>query len=223
MTLVVACVLACDWCLSYGRTQRFAIDEIVIDQISHSEFLEISDGYIWLKTGKLRVGETIDWEENVVCELPYWSIILPLTLISAWLLLRKPRPAKRSTSPWILTMRELFRGRRRKLGVVVLGLTCVLACDWCISYGQTRRFVTDQTSRYEFIEISEGYISLKTTELKAVQGTRFGFWGPTIYFEDNVVFEIPFWSFVLPPALLSAWLLLSNPRPPQTTTSEVFR
>ena len=31
--------------------------------------------------------------------VPYWSIVLPLTSLSAWLLLSKPRPTKRAESP----------------------------------------------------------------------------------------------------------------------------
>ncbi len=31
--------------------------------------------------------------------LPYWSVVIPLTLLSAWLLLSKPRQTKPSTEP----------------------------------------------------------------------------------------------------------------------------
>ena len=34
-----------------------------------------------------------------IMTVPYWSIVLPLTLLSAWLLLSKPRPVKRVTPP----------------------------------------------------------------------------------------------------------------------------
>lgn len=33
----------------------------------------------------------------MIC-VPYWSIVIPLTLLSAWLLLSKPRPAKPQTA-----------------------------------------------------------------------------------------------------------------------------
>lgn len=32
-----------------------------------------------------------------ICVIPYWSFVIPLTLLSAWLLLSKPRPAKVTT------------------------------------------------------------------------------------------------------------------------------
>jgi hypothetical protein len=45
------------------------------------------------------IGESSDGTEDGieidVYAMPYWSIVLPLTATSAWLLLSKPRPAKR--------------------------------------------------------------------------------------------------------------------------------
>lgn len=38
-------------------------------------------------------------EGSVLPMIPYWSIVLPLTMLSAWLLLSKPRPVKPSTQP----------------------------------------------------------------------------------------------------------------------------
>ena len=32
-----------------------------------------------------------------MCVIPYWSLVLPLTLLSAWLILAKPRKAKAAT------------------------------------------------------------------------------------------------------------------------------
>jgi hypothetical protein len=37
------------------------------------------------------------WEHWLL--IPYWSIVMPLTLLSACLLLRKPRPPKKPTQP----------------------------------------------------------------------------------------------------------------------------
>lgn len=33
-------------------------------------------------------------EESVTWTIPYWSIVIPLTTLSTWLLLRKQRPTK---------------------------------------------------------------------------------------------------------------------------------
>ena len=36
-------------------------------------------------------------DEAEWCRIPYWSLVLPLTLLSAWLILAKPRKAKAAT------------------------------------------------------------------------------------------------------------------------------
>lgn len=36
----------------------------------------------------------LEYENSVVCVVPAWCIVLPLTLLSAYMLLSKPRPAK---------------------------------------------------------------------------------------------------------------------------------
>ncbi len=37
------------------------------------------------------------WRKAYVLIVPYWSLVLPLTLLSAWLILAKPRKAKAAT------------------------------------------------------------------------------------------------------------------------------
>ena len=45
-------------------------------------------------TGNVSVRAVID---QMSCKAPYWSVVLPLTLLSAWLILVKPRKAKTAT------------------------------------------------------------------------------------------------------------------------------
>ena len=43
------------------------------------------------------IGDEVD--QTGVLRAPYWSIVIPLTLLSAWLLLSKPRIAKSPEKP----------------------------------------------------------------------------------------------------------------------------
>jgi len=54
------------------------------------------DGFIWLiNICGFRIGFFLPPQcFHLVCLVPYWSIVIPLTLISAYLLLSKPRVAK---------------------------------------------------------------------------------------------------------------------------------
>ena len=99
------------------------------------------DKILWRRTwcgfdfGKSR--QTFSWGHNYeVVEIwrwwsiPYWSIIIPLTLLSAYLLLSKPRPGKPLDETHARLMREFFRGWRRKIGVLTLVMALALWCLW---------------------------------------------------------------------------------------------
>ena len=46
-----------------------------------------------------RLAELPEGTQHLVTMVPYWSIVVPLTSLSAWLLLSKPRTAKRAEPP----------------------------------------------------------------------------------------------------------------------------
>lgn len=48
------------------------------------------------KTGQIILSGQEIMAEGTGVTLPYWSIVVPLTLLSAWLLLSKPRPPKQN-------------------------------------------------------------------------------------------------------------------------------
>jgi hypothetical protein len=53
----------------------------------------VFDGFIWvISLCGFKVGYQLPPQCcHTVCLIPYWSIVIPLTLLSAWLLLSKPR------------------------------------------------------------------------------------------------------------------------------------
>ena len=54
---------------------------------SHEQAIRIVHWSIWGRN---------TLEEETILYIPYWSLVLPLTLLSAWLILIKPRKAKGS-------------------------------------------------------------------------------------------------------------------------------
>ena len=83
--------------------------------------------------------------------IPYWSIVILLTPLSAFLLLSKPHPSKTAEPEGSDgSIMDFFRGWRRRVEVVTLLLTCVLIAGWVWSY-VISDFVNInlQTSRYQ--------------------------------------------------------------------------
>jgi hypothetical protein len=120
VTLAFACVFAAGGVRSYGARDSLVIETSVMDFgfVSNSGTMMIwfdddvvTYGYVWYtdRPASLDSDEVgIDWDwkwlgfrhfartRNSVnpdsTAVPYWSIVLPLTLLSAWLLLSKPKP-----------------------------------------------------------------------------------------------------------------------------------
>ena len=80
VTLVMACLLTDGWILSASRTDIANFRLLGKQHIVSSEEQSIQWG--------AEVPHTILWD---VWYVPYWSVVLPLTLLAAWLLLSKPR------------------------------------------------------------------------------------------------------------------------------------
>ena len=100
-TLAMACLLTVAWMRSFVIGDRL--------QVASHFLISAGGGVEWQFD---RTGDLIDWTSAPVdpdgifflfrmgsqirrtIYLSYWSLVLPLTLLSAWLLLIKPRPAK---------------------------------------------------------------------------------------------------------------------------------
>jgi hypothetical protein len=119
-------------------------------------------------------------------------------------------------------MREFFRGWKRKVGCVTLGLACASAAIWLRSL-----FVGDglwlvfSNQSYTFVS-ADGRVGCASGQLLGFVKTEIMFksWNrPTDPYRALAVasvppqWMIPYWSVCQPFTLVSAWLLFSKPRP----------
>jgi len=89
VTLVMACVSIMAWVWSLVSTNEFAVFSFLNTRRS------LRSG-----NGRLQFVESGNWfyfEENILFDFPYLLVVLTFALLSAYLLLSKPRVAKRQT------------------------------------------------------------------------------------------------------------------------------
>jgi hypothetical protein len=98
-------------------------------------------------------------------------------------------------------MREFFEGWKRRVGVVTLVLACVLMAP-VVSPTKSRWFQRYGDNFSDVVEITEG--SLMKVRLSL---------GDNGIASRHVLWKVPFWLCALPLSLLSAYLLLSKPKP----------
>ena len=112
VTLAMACVLAVGWMRSYtvfGDVAWFGIGSqqqrmvSLAGRVSWKSY-PVSGEAVWMvrsydKSGPMLSEEQFDlaWSILSGCVIPYWSLVLPLTLLSAWLILGK-KPMSRATT-----------------------------------------------------------------------------------------------------------------------------
>ena len=102
MTLLMACVFTAGWVKShfdYGAIKLFVInrDRAVLDTN-----LSSLNGWLELRfeDASQSRAASLAWPAPIFrIRLPYYIIVVPLTLLSAYLLLSKPRTAERVESP----------------------------------------------------------------------------------------------------------------------------
>ena len=87
VTLVVACVLAVGWVVSYVCEDQWD----AFDMTRHYSIRPIR-GMIYFDV--IDNGQIPFW-----AVIPYWSIVVPLAALSAWLLLSKPRAKSTAKTP----------------------------------------------------------------------------------------------------------------------------
>ena len=71
---------------------EFEIERHVFEYDAHLRFWGFEYGFL-----REAIQPSTRQFRATFCTIPYFSIVLPLTLLSAWLLLLKPRPAKRGS------------------------------------------------------------------------------------------------------------------------------
>lgn len=96
--LILACVFAAGWVRSYSDPDQIRLQSrmsYVEGNVlrSVSLYVELNEGSIQgvRRTTRYFGSGTGVSESSVLWSVPYWSIVDPLTLLSAWLLLSKPR------------------------------------------------------------------------------------------------------------------------------------
>jgi hypothetical protein len=110
-------------------------------------------------------------------------------------------------------MGEFFKGWRRKVGVVTLGLACVFAGAWVHSlttYADLTRLSVHGDCLGGFWRSRNGTIEYVTYRVK---GRPNGDGMPSsirVTLHEEVERSISYWSLTIPLRLLSAWLLLSK-------------
>jgi hypothetical protein len=110
---------------------------------------------------------------------------------------------------------EFFKGWRRKLGLVTLAIACLAAVGW------TRSYVVADTISVDLFW--QQYVMI------SVDGSFAWDWYPSdsagLRYERRIIakkvaaqhrndmlFNAPYWPFVLPLTLICAWLILVRPR-----------
>jgi hypothetical protein len=108
-------------------------------------------------------------------------------------------------------MSEFFDGWRRKLGTVTLMMACVLMTGWLRG-----RFGCDDNASIFVGESTYVGVVLCPYEILFHKFKQFpeSNMAPT---RETVLLIVPYWSVVNPLTLLSAYLLLSKPRPANKT------
>ena len=106
VTLVMVCLLTAWWMRSYVR-----VDVLLIQKSQRYHNLGSHRGHLYWISPRRTAPDAISWHsgdteyarglrnDQVLPDtaIPYWSLVLPLTLLSAWLILVKPRKAKAAT------------------------------------------------------------------------------------------------------------------------------
>jgi hypothetical protein len=120
-------------------------------------------------------------------------------------------------------MREFFRGWQRKVGVATLMVACMLMIVWMRSYVvRFSRTVPSNDTATSYVVSSNGYFMWVHFESGPYpfQGFSQADFPDGSHIGGNGTGPItcryvPYCSIVLPMTLLSAYLLLSKPRPPK--------
>jgi hypothetical protein len=87
VTLLLACVFAAGWVRSQNSIDSFVISDFEFVSLNG----RIDFGVLWRRVS-IGIGEFPEYHAYKC--VYYWSLVLPLTLLSAYLLVSKQRPPK---------------------------------------------------------------------------------------------------------------------------------
>jgi hypothetical protein len=129
---------------------------------------------------------------------------------------------------WGNNMRSYFRGRKRKIGIAALVLSCVFMSAWVRSVAVSELL---DFSRYISVPTNRGYVSGIENDLGYLRLIRQDWHvaadqtmlpkignGPWLQRFDTPIVSIPHWSLVWPMAMIAAWCLLTKSKTPSATS-----
>jgi len=93
VTLVMACVFAGGWVKTLTRYEEMSFHASANLEL----FIESGEGIF--SFGRLVEKNANNFSVLWYCRLPYWLLVIPLTLLSGWLLLSKPRRRQTPIEP----------------------------------------------------------------------------------------------------------------------------
>ena len=102
VTLMLACVFAAGWVRSQYKADVFIMP---LNESSNGVISSRNGEIQWATAEFNHIGKPYEPDgltelknlPTVLRSVPYWPIVIPLTLLSAWLLLSKPRQSKSNT------------------------------------------------------------------------------------------------------------------------------
>src|SRR5688572_23003842 len=106
---------------------------------------------------------------------------------------------------------EFLKGWRRKAGCVTLAMALLLAAAWMRSYQYYDLLWLDTTFARGMVYSSTGGVSVWWHQERRFS-VPYGLQSIKVY-KDEHGSQAEYWQIVLPLTLLSAWLLLTKPRP----------
>ena len=223
VTLGLACVFTAGWVRSEIISEIVVLPINIQDAIfivsSHGRFSVGIEAiqtptqpiYTTFPVSKIRsvfAGKETQWPSGLWpfdklygAHVPYWSIVIPLIVISFWLLL-----SRISAQEAARFLGVYFKPLRRKLGGATLLMACLFIRVWVKSQFNEVRFLTpfDNSMSYGVVSLHDG-ICLNRFKPTNFRGIQFPI-------EDAALLVIPHWSITIPLTLISLWLLLSKPR-----------
>lgn len=103
-----------------------------------------------------------------------------------------------------------FHGCRRKIGVMTLVMACVFLTPWVRSMGT---WPVGEGHKFS-LEFMESRVDFRVDHLSDI--SHDGYTSTHLF-----KFSAPYWAIVIPLTLLSAYLLLRNPRRPKPESTHV--
>ncbi len=110
-------------------------------------------------------------------------------------------------------MIEFFKGWRRKIGVLTLLMACAFAAVWVRSLSATDVIKIHTGEKIpKVLRLRAGWLRSHQGRIERIASLAIGKHGRPAGGTGFYLWQLPYWSVVIPLTLLSAYLLLSTTR-----------